>query len=162
MRSLKYRWTCCRSAGSLVRERTGIYTWVAAWTAQIDFWNLNLGLAAERNNNMSVYRRQLCLRCWERVFSAVSVASCSCCVLLVVDLEGQRTFASLYTAAYWDCQWLLLILLFLYQELPAANPAPVYRHYSHGATLAHNWVTSAKTSWCLPEPPQWLWAVSKQ
>lgn len=90
--------------------------------------------------------------------------SYSCYVLLVLDLEGQRT-NHLWTSALLPIGtglWLLLILLFLSQELPAANSAPVYRHYSHGATLAHNWVTSAQTSWCLPEPPQWLWAITKQ
>lgn len=50
----------------------------------------------------------------------------------------KKTVTSLYIAAYWHWSTPLLILLFLSQELPAASSAPVYRHYSHGATLIHN------------------------
>lgn len=96
-----------------------------------------------------------------KVFSSVLVTSYSYCVLHMVNLEGKRTnhWGALCIFLMGIGLWLLLILLFLSQELPAANSAPVYGHYSHGATRAHNWVTSAQTSWCLPEPPQWLWAL---
>lgn len=96
---------------------------------------------------MPVYRELLCMGCWEGLLLCVSDF-----IQLLCTPRGRfgrakdKSLGSSVQLSLGMGLWLLLILLFLSQEFPAADPAPVYGHYSHGATRAHNRVTSAQTS----------------
>lgn len=96
---------------------------------------------------MPVYRQLLCWGYWEGLLICVSDF-----IQLLSSPRGKfekannKSLESFVQLPMGIGLWLLLILLFLSQEFPAANPAPVYGHYSHGATRAHDRVTSAHTS----------------
>lgn len=99
---------------------------------------------------MPVYRHLLCLGCWGGLLICASDF-----IQLLCSPRGRfgrakkKSLESSVQLPLGIGLWLLLILLFLSQEFPAANSAPVYGHYSHGATCTHNGVTSAQTLGCL-------------
>lgn len=129
-------WFSCEEKGreSALKEQND-------WISLNWFWNLKVEPCSWGIKCVPDYRQPLSLGCWEGVFSAVLMVSRNCHVLFMIDLEGygtKQSWASRLLPVETSCSMLPpnFAVLFFPQELPAANFAPVYRHYSHGATCS--------------------------